>query len=220
MSRERLGTDDRHRTLYRRRRIHRRLRAKVTGERWATTEVERLLSDLTLPSRVEKATIELYRKAVETHTLRGRDTKTLLAAAAYAACRQCGVPFTLDEIAEQAGISRKDIGKNFRWLVYELRLKLRPASPLDYLDRFCRRLGAGECVQSSARRILQRADEKEIISGRGATGMAAAAIYIASIQCGEKITQRAVAGVAGVTEVTLRNRYKELVDRLNLDVDA
>ncbi len=192
----------------------------MNGGRRATTGVEKLLSNLQLPSKVEEATTELYRRAVETHTLRGRDTKTLLAAAAYAACRQYGVPVTLDEIAERSGISRKDVGKNFRWLAHELQLKLRPMSPLDYLDRFCQRLERSECVRSAARRILEQADEKEIISGRGATGMAAAAIYIASIQCGDKITQRAVAGVARITEVTLRNRYKELAERLNLDMDA
>lgn len=200
--------------------MRRRLHSMFTGEARATTGVEGLLNNLELPSKVEETTTDLYRRAVETHTLRGRDTKTLLAAAAYAACRQCGVPFTLDEIAEQSGISRKDIGKSFRWLVYELGLRLRPASPLDYLGRFCQRLGASECVQSSARRILQRTEEQQLLSGRGATGTAAAAIYIASIQCGEKITQRAIAGVAGVTEVTLRNRYKELADRLNLDIDT
>ena len=48
--------------------------------------------------------------------------------------------------------------------------------------------------------------------------MAAAAIYIASVQCGERRTQREVAEVAGVTEVTIRNRYKELTEKLNLRV--
>jgi len=36
---------------------------------------------------------------------------------------------------------------------------------------------------------------------------------------GEKRTQREVADVAGVTEVTIRNRYKELLEELNLEKD-
>jgi len=53
-------------------------------------------------------------------------------------------------------------------------------------------------------------------SGRGPTGIAAAALYVASLIHGEKRTQREVADVAGVTEVTIRNRYKELIKKLKL----
>lgn len=207
----------RQRMFYRRRGMYRRLRSKIDRGTQAT-DVEKLLNDLQLPSNVERATTSLYRRAVETHTFRGRGMDTLLAAAAYAACRQSGVPLTLDEIATRSTISRKEVGKTFRWLAHELQLKLRPASPLDYLDRFCRKLQTSDCVQSTAHDILQRAEEQELTSGRGPTGMAAGAIYIASMQCGDKITQRDVASVAGVTEVTLRNRYKELADRLHIDV--
>lgn len=209
----------RRRALYRRRKIHRRLRSKIAGERKTATDVEALLTNLDLSQKAEEATTSLYRKAVETHTLRGRDTKTVLAAAAYAACRQCGLPFTLDEIAKRSDINRKEVGKSFRWLAHELRLKLRPASPLDYLGRFCQRLGTDECIQSEAQRVIEQAEEQEMTSGRGPTSIAAAAIYIASLRCNEKITQRDIADVAGVTEVTVRNRYKELADQLNIDLD-
>ena len=57
--------------------------------------------------------------------------------------------------------------------------------------------------------ILRQAGERELTSGRGPTGVAAAAIYISSILGGERRTQREVAEVAGVTEVTIRNRYRD-----------
>ena len=66
--------------------------------------------------------------------------------------------------------------------------------------------------------ILKDAADKELTSGRGPTGVAAASIYISSILCGERRTQREVADVAGVTEVTIRNRYKELAERLDIDI--
>lgn len=204
--------------LWRRRKRHRRLRSKIARRGKTTADGGEFFNNLELPQKVEEATTSLYRKAVETHTLRGRDTKTVLAAAAYAACRQCGLPLTLDEIAEHSDTSKKEVGKSFRWLAHELRLKLRPASPLDYLDKFCQQLQTGGCVQSSAQHVLRRAEEKEITSGRGASGMAAAAIYVASIQCKEKITQRDIANVVGVTEVTIRNRYKELLKQLDIDI--
>jgi len=57
-----------------------------------------------------------------------------------------------------------------------------------------------------------------LTSGRGPTGIAAAATYIASVLAGERRTQREIAEVANVTEVTIRNRYKELLDKLEITV--
>ena len=60
--------------------------------------------------------------------------------------------------------------------------------------------------------------EKGLTSGRGPTGVAAAALYIASVLLGERKTQRDVADIAGVTEVTIRNRYKELTEQIEMGV--
>jgi len=61
--------------------------------------------------------------------------------------------------------------------------------------------------------------KKGLISGRGPTGVAAAAVYIAAALKGERRTQKEVAEVAGVTEVTIRNRYRELKKELKLPVN-
>ena len=100
----------------------------------------------------------------------------------------------------------------------ELHLKLMPTRPQDYIQRFCSELKLKGEIQTRANEILKEATERELTSGRGPTGVAAAAIYISSVQCGERRTQREVAEVAGVTEVTIRNRYKELTEKLNLRV--
>ena len=73
-------------------------------------------------------------------------------------------------------------------------------------------------VQAKTLEILQEATRRELTSGRGPTGIAAASIYIASVLCGERRTQREVAEVAGVTEVTIRNRYKELAEKLDINI--
>ena len=75
-------------------------------------------------------------------------------------------------------------------------------------------------VQEEGRKILEEAIKKGLISGRGPTGVAAAAVYIAGLLKGERRTQKEVANVAGVTEVTIRNRYRELKKRLDIDVAA
>jgi len=207
--------------LYRLRKWQRRIRVSNATERnlaFALAELDRMASGMGLPRNVRETAAMIYRKAVIKNLIRGRSIEGVSAAALYAACRQCGVPRTLDEIAEASGVSRKEIGRTYRFIARELGLKLMPTSPQDYISRFCSELGLSGDVQSKAIEILKEAADKELTSGRGPTGVAAAAIYIASILCGERRTQREVADVAGVTEVTIRNRYKELAERLDIDI--
>jgi transcription initiation factor TFIIB len=128
------------------------------------------------------------------------------------------VPRTLDEIAEVSRVSRKEIGRTYRFISREMELNLSPTSPADYVPRFCSGLNLQGAVQIRAVEILRLAGEHELTSGRGPTGVAAAAIYIASILGGERRTQREVAEVSGVTEVTIRNRYKELSEKLEIEI--
>ena len=98
-------------------------------------------------------------------------------------------------------------------------MKINVPTPLTYVSRFCNKLKVDQKVKGKAEEILTKSIDKELISGRGLTGVAPAAIYIATVLCDEKRTQREVADVAGVTEVTIRNRYKELVERLDINFE-
>jgi len=93
-----------------------------------------------------------------------------------------------------------------------------PTSPQDYISRFCSELKLSADVKSKTLQILHEAANRELTSGRGPTGIAAASLYIATILCGERRTQREVSEIAGVTEVTIRNRYKELSEKLDIDI--
>ena len=115
-------------------------------------------------------------------------------------------------------MSRKEIGRNYRYVSRELRLKLLPTTPQDYVSRFCSELKLSGDTQGKVMEILKEAADAELTSGRGPTGIAAASIYVASILCGERRTQREVSEVAGVTEVTIRNRYKELAEKLDINI--
>jgi len=55
------------------------------------------------------------------------------------------------------------------------------------------------------------------LSGKSPPGFAAAAIYSACLLCNQKKTQRAVADVAQVTEVTIRNRYQEQIEAMGFN---
>ena len=207
--------------LYRLRKWQRRIRVSNATERnlsFALAELDRIASSLGLPRNVRETAAMIYRKAVARNLIRGRSIEGVVAASLYGSCRQCKVPRTLDEIASKSRIGRKEIGRTYRFMTRELQLKLLPTKPQDYIQRFCSELKLKGEIQSRANEILKLATEHELTSGRGPTGVAAAAIYIASVQAGERRTQRDVAEVAGVTEVTIRNRYKELTDKLQLRV--
>ncbi len=207
--------------IYRLRKWQQRIRVSNATERnlaFALTELDRVASRLGLPRNVRETAAMVYRKAVEKGLIRGRSIEGVAAAALYAACRQCRVPRTLDEIADAAKLNRKEIGRTYRFVSRELNINLRPTTPIDYVPRFGSELNLSGEVQSKAIEILKKAMDQELTSGRGPTGVAAAAIYIASVLLGERRTQREVADVAGVTEVTIRNRYKELAEKLDIEI--
>jgi transcription initiation factor TFIIB len=124
----------------------------------------------------------------------------------------------LDEIATVSRVGKKEIGRSYRFIAGELNISIPPTNPIDFIPRFTSSLNLPGDVQSRAVEIIQTASERGLTSGRGPTGVAAAAIYIASVLLNQRRTQRDVAEVAQVTEVTVRNRYKELVDRLNIEI--
>jgi transcription initiation factor TFIIB len=182
----------------------------------ALAELKRVSSFLNLPKSVEEEAARIYTLAVQRGLVRGRSMESVVAGALYAACRRHEVPRTLDEMGEASGIEKKEIGRTYRFVTRELDINILPSNPADYIPRFASALQLSPEIQSKAVEILEQARDIELTSGRGPTGIAAAALYVASLIHGEKRTQREVADVAGVTEVTIRNRYKELIKRLKL----
>lgn len=183
----------------------------------ALAELKRVSSYLKLPKQVEEEAARIYTLAVQRGLVRGRSMESVVAGSLYAACRRHDVPRTLDELGEASGIEKKEIGRTYRFVTRELGIKILPSNPADYIARFASSLRLKPETQSKAIEILERAQKSELTSGRGPTGIAAAALYVSALIHGEKRTQREVADVAGVTEVTIRNRYKELLDELELE---
>jgi len=183
----------------------------------ALAELKRVGSYLKLPKSVEEEAARIYTLAVQRGLVRGRSMESVVAGALYAACRRHDVPRTLDELSEASGIEKKEIGRTYRFVTRELGITILPSNPADYIARFASALKLSAETQSKSIEILEDAQKAELTSGRGPTGIAAAALYVAALMHGEKRTQREVADVAGVTEVTIRNRYKELLDKLKLE---
>jgi transcription initiation factor TFIIB len=186
--------------------------------RYALSELDRMASFLKLPKNVKEQAALVYRQVVQKGLVRGRSMESVVAASVYIACRKYGIPRTLDEIAEASNLKKREVGRTYRFVTRELQIKMIPTKPEEYVPRFASALRLGGEVQLKSIEILKEAGEEELVSGRGPTGVAAAAIYIAATMAGERRTQREVAEVAGVTEVTIRNRYKELIEELGLEI--
>ncbi len=215
--------DVKHRAeLHRMRKWHKRVSIATSFEKnlsIALAELDRVGSSLGLPDNVKEAAAMMYRKAVKQELIRGRLIESVVAATIYAICRQYGIPRTLDEISRASGIEKKEIGRAYRFLKKEMSLNIPLTDPSTYVPKFAAALNLSPKVQEEAVNIIKKALKKGLISGRGPTGVAAAAIYIAAAEHGERKTQKEVADVAGVTEVTIRNRYRELKKELNLKVN-
>jgi transcription initiation factor TFIIB len=207
--------------MYRINKLNQKIRISGTGERnlaLALSELDRQSSRLGVPRSVREDAALIYRKAAKENIVRGRSIIGMVAASLYTACRRAGIPRTLDEMSEVSQVTQKQIGKNYRFLARKLNIKLKPTSPADYVPRFASNLGLSGNVQAKAIEIVNSSSEHGLIVGREPTGIAAATLYIASIVLGEKRTQKEIAEIAGVTEVTIRNRYKELTNNLDLTV--
>ena len=201
------------------RRLHNQSRVKGTRERnlsRAFTELALIVSNLSLSRNVKYESASIYRKALDKDLIRGRSINKLMVATVYIACRECAVPRTLDEISEGTGVDKKTIGKNYRFLSRELGISLPVVSPNAFVPRFASKLGLSSEVEVKSIEIINQAKDLGLTSGKDPASITAASLYWASMLLGERRTQTEIANALSVTEVTIRNRFKELNDALNL----
>lgn len=185
---------------------------------FALSELDRIASQLGLPRNVRESAAILYRRMVEAKIIRGRSIESMVAAAIYAACRQNKIPRTLDEISQASNIKKREIGRSYRLLLKTLLAKITPMASVNFIPRLVNKLNLSHDVQRLAITILEKARGMGLTSGRGPMGIAAASIYIACVLQQVKCTQRDIASSANVTEVTIRNRYQELMRKLEFIV--
>jgi transcription initiation factor TFIIB len=192
-----------------------RFRTRDSKERnlkQALGEIDRMASALGLPENVRETASVIYRRALDEDLLPGRSIEGVATASLYAAARQAGTPRSLDEIATVSRVDRIELTRTYRYIVRELSLEVKPADPKSYVPRFASDLDLSEEASREARDLLDAARESGTISGKSPVGLAAAAVYAAALLTNEKVTQSEVSEVADISEVTIRNRYKELLE--------
>lgn len=186
--------------------------SKGRNLRQALGEIDRMASALGLPKSVRETASVIYRRALDEGLLPGRSIEGMATAALYGAARMEGVARSLDEMLVVSRIEEMELKRTYRYLVRELELEIAPTNPKEYLGRFTSELECEDETERLARDLVEEAMEAGIHSGKHPVGIAASAIYGASQLTGEKLTQEEVSTVAKVSKVTIRNRYREVMD--------
>ncbi len=186
----------------------------------AITELKRIGGNLNFPERVKKSAVRLYKDVFKKNLLRGRSINGMIAACAYYVCKQEKVPITLQEILDEASINDNIVKKCYKILVRELNLKSPHIDPISLIPRYCADLGLPINIEKEAVGVLKNFIENSSTCGKDPKGLCAGAIYLISKLKNYKVSQKDISKVIGVTEVTLRSRYKEFLQNVSLNFNA
>ncbi len=182
--------------------------------KFAFNELHTLKDKLGLPDAIIEKTAYICRKAQERGLVRGRSISAVLTATIYISCRELGIPKTLKEIAEVNNIRRKIAARTYRILISELDVKIPTLDPMKCIVKVANKAILNEKTRRHAFDIMSNLTHKEISAGKNPMGLAATVLYMSCVKTGEHRTQKEVAQAAGITDVTLRNRFKDLKDKL------
>ena len=169
---------------------------------------------MSLPDPVVEKAAYIYRRAQEKKLIRGRTIGSVLAASIYVASRQMGVLRTLDDVSAASNIKPKDVGRSYRMIVSNMELKVPMLEPAQYVVKVANNTKISERTKRKAVTIILEAQRKGVSVGKDPMGIAASVLYLAGQATGEYRTQADIANAAGVTEITVRNRARELKSRL------
>ena len=167
-----------------------------------------------LPSSIVEDASLIFRKSAKQAVSKSKSISGMAAASLYLACRRSNVNRSLKEIAKAAGIQSRAAAKYYRLLINEVENNyIPPPTVKKYISKLVNKEKINTRVERLALELAEHANESEISSGKTPAGLAAAYVYIASVMCGAHIPQREIAEFAEVTEVTVRNRCREILEK-------
>ncbi|MHB8546145.1 MAG: transcription initiation factor IIB [Nitrosotalea sp.] len=165
---------------------------------------------------VERAAY-LYRKALTKNIIRGRTISGMIFSALYVACRESGVPRTLQDISSAGNISFKNLSRHYRVFVKALELQVDSLNPSEFVSKIGTSAGLSEKAQRDALDIIEVAKKKGIADGKNPVSLAATALFMSAIMNGEKATQDKIANVSGISSVTIRNIAKVFRKKMKME---
>ena len=204
------------RMFYRLRMWDRNSRSAVTSKSFqkAFTLLDAIGSKLGLPESVVEESAYLFRKIAARKILAGRSTAAMLSATIYATCRITDTPRTLQDISDAANIKKKVLQRTYRFLAKEMDISPESYTPSEFVTRIAKELALSEKTQRLSFKILDLCAKKYVSTSKNPMAMAAAAIHLAATTNAEKVSQLKISKVSGISAVTIRERRKEIVNKV------
>ncbi len=170
---------------------------------------------LHLSTYVMVRAMQIYRKALTKGLIRGRAIRNIMAAAIYYACRLTNTPRDLKQFeAAYPVVKKKEIARDYRLLMKHLKLKPPIADPAIHVRRIASKLNLHEKIVEETIKLLEEGRRIGVIYGKDPVGIAGAALYLVCKDKHPEVSQKKIARAARVTEVTIRNRSKDLQEKL------
>src|SRR5919199_77088 len=180
----------------------------------ALNELRILEDKLVLPNVVIEKAAYIYRKAHDKKLSRGRPVSALVAASVHIACREMSTTRTLKDIAAASNLKRKQLAKAYTLLYIELDIKVPLANLTKCIAKVANKANLSEKTKRQAIRMMDEIYETQISAGKNPMSLAATILYLSCLKTGENKSQFEMAEAAGVTEVTIRNRVRDIKDKL------
>jgi transcription initiation factor TFIIB len=193
-----------------------RIRTITSEERGLSNVLSRiteLCDALNLPDNVAETAAQIYRTSARMKVAKSKSIVGMTAATVYLACRKCGVTRNLKEIARAAGMEKGSVARYFRLVLKEVEKEYVPPPSVEkYISKLVNMAKIDPKVEHLALMLSRKTNDSKISSGKAPAGLAAAYVYLSSVMVSEHLPQREVAEFAEVTEVTVRNRCREILD--------
>jgi transcription initiation factor TFIIB len=181
--------------------------------------------NLSLAKNVLETSSMIYRNLDDKIEVKGKSVVSISAATIYMACKQCNVVRSLEEICrgictpDEVKSKTKLAAKYYRSMVMELGSAIIPTVTMDkYISKIANLTNTDVRVERLALEIAEKTKNNSLADGKAPNGIAAAYLYVSAILLGKNVLQRDVSTVAGVTEVTIRNRCKEILSSFQINV--
>lgn len=139
------------------------------------------------------------------------------AAAIYASCREMGASRSLKDVVAATDVKRNTISRSYRILVMALDIKVLLMDPMKCIAKIANKAKLSEKTKRMAMETMNKLVMSEISAGKLPMGLAATVLYMTCRANGENKTQKEIADIAGVTEVTIRNRIRDLKAKPELE---
>ncbi|HEX2558133.1 MAG TPA: transcription initiation factor IIB [Nitrososphaera sp.] len=178
----------------------------------AMREIRRITEILGISMPVAERAAYIYRKALDKGLIKGRSITGIVAATIYIACKDTGTPRSIHEIQEVIGnADRKNIAYYYKFLLREMKIHVPLPVPSNSISRIADKACLSEKTVRKALEILSLVGDSAMLSGKNPVSLAAAALYLSTIETSEYTTQLRIAIAADVSTVTVRKRCLEII---------